>query len=206
MNFYVIDEGINNARKRDPADGKWKRMDFIIPNSADAIVVPRYYSTEDIVDRIIDRLNGATITVLGIVCHGFPGILSLGRGTLGNGELTARGLNPFGRLRPHFRRLACGAALGAIKITGCAVAADAWPEGEFARFNGSSPGNGYLFLKTLANLTGVAVQASIDGLRNRADVAEHSYDGFPNYRIRTIWVYPDGHFVRLDYDDRGNVA
>src|SRR5262249_26540014 len=98
-----------------------------------------------------------------------------------------------------------GCALGAIKITGCAVAADAWPVGEIARFNARSPGNGYLFLKKLANLTGVAVQGSIDGLRIRADVAEHGYDGFTNYRIRTIWVYPDAHFGGLNSDDHGNV-
>lgn len=162
----------------------------------------------DYVQRVISTLKGDKIAVLHIAGHGDSGSIELGQG------MKYEWVGAFAALKPHFRPEPWAERV--IKIYACGLASA-------SSIQGSGPGlrpgtmnwrqndsrnyqsKGYQFLKTLANVTGIPVMASVHPLPNTPP--------YFKFEGQTVYVYPDmphdgvttfsSDFAQMNFDGNG---
>ena len=173
------------------------------------IYVPKGCPTDDLVKYLIGETKKyGKINLLRLCAHGDSGVLNLGGGQKGIDASSA--YTNFQRLRDSFDGRPGGRR--EIKVHGCGVASDTklprtqpnqagvyyLGPGTFQSKDVSS-GQGYWFLKGLANATGANAQGAVNAQRPWPDF---------KYRGPTIYVYPDsggGRGIRLDYNKDGEI-
>ncbi|MDD5034261.1 MAG: hypothetical protein PHE55_05840 [Methylococcaceae bacterium] len=175
------------------------------------IFVPKGCSTETLVDFLRKEAERhGKINLLRLCAHGDSGVLFLGGGSRGIDANAA--YDNFQQLKASFDQRP--GARREIKIHGCGVASDTSlpqtsPDSRGVYYVGPgtfqskdvNSGQGYWFLKGLANATGAGIQGAVNAQRP-----------WPDFRFRgpTIYAYPDSYNesvrgVKLDYNQAGEI-